>query len=1035
MKKSLMAFTIGLLSTCSIWAHGLGLGEIQLKSSLNEPLQAEIKLQQVRDLSPQELLVGLAPKEDFERNKVERVFYLSDLKFRVELIGKDQAVIYVTSSKPIKEPYLNFLVELNWPAGRLVREYTLLIDPPPYAQSSVTQPIVRTKNQAVLNQKVDKSSVGSQLPEPDFSTVSPVRAPKASVPAPKASSAPVAAAPSVKNVVNTNKKDSMAVSPEASRQAASASNPPAPAAAPRSPKVYEVGDSERYTVQKNETLWEVALKVKPDGVSTHQTIVALYQANKEAFIDQNMNLVKKGAVLRIPNNEEAKKVTRKEAVEEVARQSKLWQAKVQVNATSADKLTGDNIDASGRTDRVVTPDKETSEGKLTLVSSGANQGDGKGVGAGKSGSKGADLSALEEKLDQAKLHSADLKSSVKNLSTQVKTSEKVLRLKDDKIASLESRIKQLEEQNKRLLDKKAGKNTAVAQVDGAIKAPLEEIKTPANTTIQPSKIGAEPTKSEAVAPAAEATPEVAAPILSAPLSEPEVLSADPIAMPGVDQVTSPDQPEALPETSSQEPIAAIPDELVEPPALESEASMTDMLFGNPLYLALGAGVLAAILAAVMVVRKKRNDHALTDDEIEEAAEQGFSMDDLAVEEEDAQVKSGEDEAPAHKNTDQSSVEAPIIDVQDIIGEADIFLAYGRFDQAAAILQKTIKQIPNDPTLRLKLMEVFVESRDVEGFLLQEKALTSLNDSEANAKAQQLKKKLGVTPEAAQRLSQEMLEAETDEDLEAEKALYSGASKLDGDDEDDDYESNELTQGGDLPSLSDLESSLTDGFDEEEQTQVETGESDGLDFELNLDDDDDKPVAKKDFTNKTNASNKASQSTSMIDEESFELDLALFDEKGGQSIADGKRQDKLDLDELDDLDLDSFDTSASMMEAATSSSVSGFGEEDLSFDLIDLDEAPPIPQTKNVAAPSQVMPAEVKKPVVQAAAPSSMSMDDDFSFLEETDQVANSLDLAKAYLDMGDLEGAKDILNEVIEQGDQNQQEEARTLLKKMPKHA
>ena len=187
MKKSLMAFTIGLLSTCSIWAHGLGLGEIQLKSSLNEPLQAEIKLQQVRDLSPQELLVGLAPKEDFERNKVERVFYLSDLKFRVEFIGKDQAVIYVTTSKPIKEPYLNFLVELNWPAGRLVREYTLLIDPPPYAQSSVTQPIVRTKNQAVLNQKVDKSSVGSQLPEPDFSTVSPVRAPKASVPAPKAS--------------------------------------------------------------------------------------------------------------------------------------------------------------------------------------------------------------------------------------------------------------------------------------------------------------------------------------------------------------------------------------------------------------------------------------------------------------------------------------------------------------------------------------------------------------------------------------------------------------------------------------------------------------------------------------------------------------------------------------------------------------------------------------------------------------------------------------------------------------------------------
>ncbi|KAE9648076.1 FimV/HubP family polar landmark protein [Pseudomonas sp. PB106] len=107
----------------------LGLGDITVHSALNQPLKADIALQDVGALSPNDLSVNLATADEFGRAGVERVFFLNDLKFTPILHGKRQ-MIRVTSSKPVNEPFLNFLVELNQPNGRLLREYTVLIDPP-----------------------------------------------------------------------------------------------------------------------------------------------------------------------------------------------------------------------------------------------------------------------------------------------------------------------------------------------------------------------------------------------------------------------------------------------------------------------------------------------------------------------------------------------------------------------------------------------------------------------------------------------------------------------------------------------------------------------------------------------------------------------------------------------------------------------------------------------------------------------------------------------------------------------------------------
>ncbi|WP_376779677.1 type IV pilus assembly protein FimV, partial [Stutzerimonas nitrititolerans] len=114
-------------------AFALGLGEVTLKSALNQPLVAEIELLDAKSLAPGEVVPVLASAEDFNRAGVDRQYFLTDLKFTPVLRPDGKSVIQVSSSKPVREPYLNFLVEVIWPSGRLLREYTLLLDPPLYS--------------------------------------------------------------------------------------------------------------------------------------------------------------------------------------------------------------------------------------------------------------------------------------------------------------------------------------------------------------------------------------------------------------------------------------------------------------------------------------------------------------------------------------------------------------------------------------------------------------------------------------------------------------------------------------------------------------------------------------------------------------------------------------------------------------------------------------------------------------------------------------------------------------------------------------
>lgn len=123
---------LGLASGSAFYSAvvpALGLGEITLHSALYQPLEAEIELLQVADLSADELAVRLAPAEVFKRSGVDRLLFLNDLRFTPLLRGGN-AVIRVVSSRPVREPYLNFIVEVARPNGQLLREYSVLLDPP-----------------------------------------------------------------------------------------------------------------------------------------------------------------------------------------------------------------------------------------------------------------------------------------------------------------------------------------------------------------------------------------------------------------------------------------------------------------------------------------------------------------------------------------------------------------------------------------------------------------------------------------------------------------------------------------------------------------------------------------------------------------------------------------------------------------------------------------------------------------------------------------------------------------------------------------
>ncbi|MDW8479268.1 MAG: FimV/HubP family polar landmark protein [Xanthomonadales bacterium] len=278
----------------------LGFGEIEVRSRLNEPLDATIRVSgDAEELAS--LSVRLAAAEEFARLGLRRQAVAVALDFLVERDERGEAVVRVRSRQPVREPLLPLLVEAQWSRGRMLREFVVLLDPPLTVPAIVRAEPARVEEVPPARSEPIAAPAPEPRPEPAPEPVPEPAPPPVAGPEPAGVPPEQAPAPEPEGA---GPRPEEAPAPEPAPQPEAVAPPPAPALAP----------AEYGPVAAGETLWQIALGTRPaDDIAVQQMLLALFEANPEAFIDGNVNLLRRGAVLRIPDAERVRAIDRDEA--------------------------------------------------------------------------------------------------------------------------------------------------------------------------------------------------------------------------------------------------------------------------------------------------------------------------------------------------------------------------------------------------------------------------------------------------------------------------------------------------------------------------------------------------------------------------------------------------------------------------------------------------------------------------------------------------------------------------------------------------
>lgn len=1011
-------------------AHALGLGEIELQSYLNEPMDAEIVLPQSQGIDPGDVFVNIAPERAYQRLGLQRSQFLGKLRFDVTTRANGSLVVNVSSREPLREPYLNFLLELTWPNGRLMREYAVLVDPPVYAEDSGVSESVRASSSAPAAESQSASSARS--------------------------------AESARRQARVDQSRSSGY---------------------QSDTFGATGPSD--------TLWTIASSVRPDNsLSMQQVMLALQDLNPDAFIGNNINRLKRGQVLRVPTADQIRSRSRAEATQTVAQQNQEFQQpKRTVDATAAQQPkntdAGDTA-ASGDELKLLVADDE---GGRNEAEGGSAGGDGQlagGVDAGKA-------VAMEE-LESARRENDELNTRVDDLQDQVKTLQRLLELKNNQLADVQQG---------------AAANDAAAQetpVTDSEDATSDQTGTVAGAADPVAEAGQEDTADseaaveDAESPngSAEQSPELAdqnaeqdASAGESGVAQPETAEgAAGAAEPGeVVETTetesaAPDaQPIAGAETSEQ-PAQSEPDAQPQPVADKGfPGSVIDAITGNTIYqIALGGGLIVLLLILLLLARRNANREKAFYEQLNSETE-------------------GPDNDAFDLSLDDDEPEQGV--AGDALEEADAYMAYGRYDQAAEVLETAISREPSRTDLRLKLLGVYADNQDRDSFEKQFGEIQALDDEDAIAQASDLRARLEEAEsmpsiddlESQLRSGSFREETDVSDDFATEKSepvesefgadeTNFGLDALDeaGQPAEVDKEDDESSDGLIEYDLSGLE--LPDAKDKATEDAFEE-ESDFSSLEIDLDDPEvEEPL---EDSRATSFENTAESTLEDSNEESFEdafesledstglasndvlesrsdiestdldsLDESFLDELDAELDKVAGENDELggsDLEEstLDDLELDVSDEDLALMEEfseSTDPSDVSLEDDELSLDdeleledslsegdltdesdeaslereLDDLEDLP--------VASDEVWDETLKSPVADIDE-SDLGDDDDFDFLAGTDEAATKLDLARAYIEMGDSDGARDILEEVALEGDDEQKTEAQDLLKNL----
>ncbi|WP_312930133.1 FimV/HubP family polar landmark protein, partial [Stutzerimonas nitrititolerans] len=742
---------------------------------------------------------------------------------------------------------------------------------------------------------------------------------------------------------------------------APANRPAAPVSVPASAQGGE------YKTTANDTLREIAERNRQGG-TVHQTMLAIQDLNSSAFIDGNINRMKSGQVLRLPNAEQIASRSQSEAIQEVSRQNASWR-----QGTAGAR----QLDATQRSTAGAAPTRSETGDSLRLVAPEAGKStDGSDSGTGSDEKALRDqLATAQESLDSSRRENADLQDRLGDLQGQLDKLQRLMQLKDDQLAKLQAQLANGVE---------ATDDTAAAGMD----------ETGASAT---GDDAGEPATDEADQAAVETEPAAAA-----PAAEPSVTPA-PAAQQGAEPKKS-----AAPAAKPAPPVAPAPS--------EPDSFIKDLMGNSMLLAVIGGSALLLLLIGLMALSRR---NAMKEAELQDSLLAESLPDNLYTAEVDSQVTApAEDKADVRNDLATPRAADPIADTNsDPLAEADIYIAYGRFNQAAELLQNALNDEPQRSDLRLKLMEVYAELGNREGFAREEAELREIGGSSAGIDQLKLKypamAAAGFAAAAATSSSDDfdsfsLDDLALDEPAQAVPGQDMNEEAFDLSLDDLELDSPETpTAAGDSLSLDDL------SFDDlASAPAAESQSAEAFSFEL------DEPAASNDVS---------------LEDELADFSLDLDDEKPAASASAGLQLDEesatASADSLEDTGFE-FD-----LPSETNEPEVALADE---FDLSLGEEEVAEPQADSFSSQLEAVETELDElsrdldtPVPTSADDSLDEMDEDFDFLSDTDETTTKLDLARAYIDMGDAEGARDILDEVISEGSDVQQQEAREMLAKL----
>lgn len=608
--KSFFVTLICLLS--SNIAYTLGVGDIKVESALNQPLDAEIKLFSVRPGEAENIRVTLGTLKDFINAGIERPLVLSNLKFNVVDNNDGSASIKVTSTKPIKEPFLDFLVEVDWAGGRLLREYTMLLDPPVFAQRKAA-PV--------------KAAVVS-APAPSV-----VAAPTPSFSAP----APVVSAPVVDSGDDLFPRINLGTE---------ASGP-----ITRAPVVVS---GEGYKVKRNDTLWSIASSMRPDSsIAIEQMMMALLKNNPQAFANNNVNGLKSGFILRVPERDMIEAMAASEAIRQTREQNELWRnARETISSGETPVGTQGESSDAGRAAPAISADPG-----VKLVTPKKADASRSAQGAGAEGGSAEQMALINEELASKELENADLKGRLGALQDQIESMERLLDLKEESLADLQGKLGE-----------------------------------------QPPA----PVKSEMAKPEVEPAPVTAKPEPMPATKSTGDKSSNQFAL---DDIVKAEIPAAKP--AAPKPVVKAPAP-AKPAADEGIMGFVMGLLNNVAVIGVLVVIVIGLIALVWMVQRRRMAAVQFPESIL-TGKPAAAATDSAVAEETSLLS---DFAPSAMG---GSIETEVGEV-DPLSEADVYIAYNKHQQAEELLNSAIEQEPDRLDLKLKLMEVYYSAKNGEAFL-------------------------------------------------------------------------------------------------------------------------------------------------------------------------------------------------------------------------------------------------------------------------------------------------------------------------------